>query len=640
MRLESNGFLGVGTTLPTTILTIRKAIDSAAYGSGTRMIDFKSYFAGYDTETVKSAIYSGVDDVGALNTASGYFAIQTSLAGTLSERFRINSAGNVGIGNTAPTYKLDFAVSQSTGDAHQIRFGVNNGASGSGGGGVGSATGGNSTPGTGIVFAPNYTGYTKRSAGMLQVGEGNYFRSGLAFYVNNVTDSTTDWSEALRISSNSNVGIGTTSPTKRLEVKGTTTGSVIRASTTDGAGSSSFGYGFYVDNTAHEIATIVANYVSSGGAGYGGLTFNVANNGLSSAMTIDYTGKVGIGTSPVSLFHVAGGGIGTRGAIRISDSGGANYWEIGRDNATTGNFTVNLNATEFLRIDNTGSTSINSTTDGTFSLNKSSGSAWNYINFKVAGTRKFYFGINASNEPELGTDNSTVFRVTGGMSIAGNTALHAGNYNSYSPTLTGGGASGTWGINITGTAGSETLATVTSRGATTTTPVTMSSFNDGYITFNAAQINRAGAQVELQFAGGSNSSVGIGAGGAKPIIFNANTGSGTFSGAISAATKSFLIPHPTKPGMQLRYGSLEGPENGVYVRGRLRGNKIELPEYWTKLVDPDSITVNLTAIGKPQELYVEDIIDNVVYIGGENVNCFYTVFAERVDVAKLEVEIQ
>jgi hypothetical protein len=36
----------------------------------------------------------------------------------------------------------------------------------------------------------------------------------------------------------------------------------------------------------------------------------------------------------------------------------------------------------------------------------------------------------------------------------GNQVLHAGNYNSYAPTLTGGGASGTWGINITGSAGS------------------------------------------------------------------------------------------------------------------------------------------------------------------------------------------
>lgn len=47
------------------------------------------------------------------------------------------------------------------------------------------------------------------------------------------------------------------------------------------------------------------------------------------------------------------------------------------------------------------------------------------------------------------------------------TMLSSANYNSYSPTLTGGGASGTWGINITGTAGSETLATVVARGNST-----------------------------------------------------------------------------------------------------------------------------------------------------------------------------
>lgn len=34
------------------------------------------------------------------------------------------------------------------------------------------------------------------------------------------------------------------------------------------------------------------------------------------------------------------------------------------------------------------------------------------------------------------------------------TILHSGNYNSYSPTLTGGGASGTWAINITGSSAS------------------------------------------------------------------------------------------------------------------------------------------------------------------------------------------
>lgn len=42
----------------------------------------------------------------------------------------------------------------------------------------------------------------------------------------------------------------------------------------------------------------------------------------------------------------------------------------------------------------------------------------------------------------------------------GNAVIHSGNYNAYAPTLTGGGASGTWGINITGNAASATkLAT-------------------------------------------------------------------------------------------------------------------------------------------------------------------------------------
>lgn len=40
--------------------------------------------------------------------------------------------------------------------------------------------------------------------------------------------------------------------------------------------------------------------------------------------------------------------------------------------------------------------------------------------------------------------------------INGSQVIHAGNYNSYTPTLTGVGASGTWGINITGNAATAT----------------------------------------------------------------------------------------------------------------------------------------------------------------------------------------
>jgi hypothetical protein len=111
------------------------------------------------------------------------------------------------------------------------------------------------------------------------------------------------------------------------------------------------------------------------------------------------------------------------------------------------------------------------------------------------------------------------------------------------------------------------------------------------------------------------------------------------NGSFAATTKSFVIDHPTKEGMKLRHGSLEGPEDGVYVRGRLKDdNVIELPDYWTGLVHEDSITVNLTAIGRGQDLWVEDIVDNTVIVGGENVNCFYTVFATRKDVEQFDVE--
>jgi hypothetical protein len=117
------------------------------------------------------------------------------------------------------------------------------------------------------------------------------------------------------------------------------------------------------------------------------------------------------------------------------------------------------------------------------------------------------------------------------------------------------------------------------------------------------------------------------------------------SGSFAATTKSFVIPHPTKKGKKLRYGSLEGPENGVYVRGRLKGTRmIMLPEYWEKLVDPESITVSLTPVGSAQQLYVRYIHDNIVHISNGNlldkrVDCYYVVYGERCDVDKLETEI-
>jgi len=113
-------------------------------------------------------------------------------------------------------------------------------------------------------------------------------------------------------------------------------------------------------------------------------------------------------------------------------------------------------------------------------------------------------------------------------------------------------------------------------------------------------------------------------------------------GELSATNKSFVINHPTKSGMKLRYGSLEGPENGVYVRGELNNsNIIEVPDHWIGLVHEDSYTVHLTPIGKYAQLYVEKIENYNVYIADNHMNpihCYYSVWAERKDIPKLVTE--
>jgi hypothetical protein len=116
-------------------------------------------------------------------------------------------------------------------------------------------------------------------------------------------------------------------------------------------------------------------------------------------------------------------------------------------------------------------------------------------------------------------------------------------------------------------------------------------------------------------------------------------GSASVSGHFSATTKSFLIPHPTKPDKKLQYACLEGPENGVYIRGKTNEPIILLPDYWSELVDADSITVTVTPIGKPQQLFVVSQNSTSVEIGNVDGLYNYLIFAERKDVNKLQTEI-
>jgi hypothetical protein len=104
---------------------------------------------------------------------------------------------------------------------------------------------------------------------------------------------------------------------------------------------------------------------------------------------------------------------------------------------------------------------------------------------------------------------------------------------------------------------------------------------------------------------------------------------------IASGKKGFDIPHPTKENHRLRYICVEGPSAEVYFRGKLKNKSIiEIPDYWSNLVDENSIGVSLTPIGCFQELFVEKIESNKIYVRNNAsgpIHCSYMVFGERID---------
>ena len=102
----------------------------------------------------------------------------------------------------------------------------------------------------------------------------------------------------------------------------------------------------------------------------------------------------------------------------------------------------------------------------------------------------------------------------------------------------------------------------------------------------------------------------------------------------SQRNKPFDISHPKEKGKRIRHICAEGPEAGIYIRGKLKGTHIiDIPEYWQGLVDYDTITVNLTPCGKPDlSLYVKEIREDKIILSSDHltqVECFYQVWVAR-----------
>jgi hypothetical protein len=249
LRITSAGNVGIGTTSPAYKLDI---------SGSARVSLLNSYF----TYTEDYGIGTP-DSAGLQIFAAGGDVIRFGhrTTGTFTERMRITSSGNVGIGTNNPAQKLDVVGKMKISDD--------------------------------IILA--------QTNGRIDYDNG-VSSGALRFF------STSGNSERMRITSGGNVGIGTTSPSEKLRVSGTFASNALW--TTSGGISQ---WGNYP--TAYGGLTWDSGYATVYATG--GNSLNLAANGASPDMTIDASGNVGIGTtSPASKLDVVGSGA-YDGAIRV-----------------------------------------------------------------------------------------------------------------------------------------------------------------------------------------------------------------------------------------------------------------------------------------------------------------------------------
>jgi hypothetical protein len=292
MRIANNGNVGIGTTSPGTKLQVYNSTEGqymevgAGDGGGRSLV-----FTSSNNNGSAGALHT-------INAKSVSGAIALATAG--SERMRITNTGNVGIGTTGPSQKTTILTSNES--LHDV-LGIYNGVTGTSALGKGAAIRiGNSTDGN----------YSTKIATIYEGNNPSYLQPALAFFTMNNTYLKGSEVERMRISANGNVGIGTTSPSEKLDVNGTFI--------TRGASYFISGGVQISDNIYHYGDT--NTYIGFPSAD----TFNIYTNG-GNRLYINSSGNVGIGTtSPAAL----GGNIITLdikgssgGGIRSGVSGGS-----------------------------------------------------------------------------------------------------------------------------------------------------------------------------------------------------------------------------------------------------------------------------------------------------------------------------
>jgi hypothetical protein len=292
---NTNKRLGVGTAAPSAQLEISKDSDDGTNapifsitnasttlndGADIGTIQFKNSdlsSGGPHVATIKGIANSSDERTAELAFSTGSIA-------TTSEAMRIDSSGNVGIGTDSPS-------SYYTGANNLV---INNDS------GSGLTIASNDTSDGSIYFADGTSGASAYAGYMEYNHNSDFFRIGV------------DALEAMRIDSSGNVGIGTTSPSKKLEVVGDVKFGDVGAfeSSTNLLKSSITGFnGFLIRSAVSSDSNPSYSSVDDTNTGMflPGSDVVAFTTAGSEKMRINSTGNVGIGTtSPSTKLHVDG----------------------------------------------------------------------------------------------------------------------------------------------------------------------------------------------------------------------------------------------------------------------------------------------------------------------------------------------
>jgi uncharacterized protein YaiE (UPF0345 family) len=201
MTLDGSGNLGIGTTSPSDKLTVISA------GTQVGSTNFRNISRiGLATNDASVLLgYNVGDGSGILSSTNNFpLAFWTSNAGTYAERMRIDSSGNLGLGVTSVLGRAQFNVSDtSTTILNSTVLYLSN---------TGAAT---TNQRIDLGFRWQDGTYNGNSAISAIRESGTARLTALAFCPSN---SSGDPVEKMRIDSSGNVGIGTSSPTGKLNV--------------------------------------------------------------------------------------------------------------------------------------------------------------------------------------------------------------------------------------------------------------------------------------------------------------------------------------------------------------------------------------------------------------------------------------